>query len=863
MAAIKFIKRTVSLDGNSISEQLPASFFNGENTAHTFIIAAMRGGEAVTFPSNAGVSGTFLNANDAVVMVTGSVVDGAAVLTLSNNCYALTGRFTLTIDVNGATVYECQSRIKRRSSSTAYDPTGEISVAAIAAEIAAMRAATTAANTAATAANAATAAANNVNADISVIGGSARIEITDRNGTTKNVDVPDMSVPVAGIQAEISAEEARAMAEEARLEQLFTAPTQEAIDNWLNEHPEATTTVQDGSITPGKLAPALRDTYGEATIAFLHQQDSLCDTPANGFGSATVIHNDDACIIYDFGADTAQRVNAYLLSAGIHAVNAVIISHFHSDHATVAAVTAFVTACETNNISLANCTFYLPHVNIDWEQYVGTFKATAQSAESGIVSLLENKNIPYVYPSTEGQSVTVGGIKIAFYNVDSSYYANYYSWYYNEGNEDKAETNYNNFAMVAMLGIGSSNVLLSGDIMHPAQDAMAKLAKQADLIMVPHHGLNARESRDFVQNLNCRFAVLPAYWPGRFQSINVSLKPIAARCAEIGTLFTTLEDDVIIEITLAGMRPKDERLHGYRGEASGQKLYPGESLNDVGLGTFYVDRAAEAALILNWPEASGVKLGACKIESTPSASGIGVIQTAREIYMSRMYAASRKFENNAWSAWQLDKPMGGLDALSVADDVIPNNSDFNDYYMPGVSRVPSDASAATMSNCPYAASGKLIRLARTTAASNGYTMQMYIPSSSAQHIYTRNYNAGNFTDWKEFGLYETGTWTPHIYDNETKVLETTAQNYYKIGGLCFATFNITLSSALTISNVLLFRNLPFTFCWGGSFWCNAWGVGDEKDVRTVQPLSGSAVFRPNIKETFASGRTISGILIGI
>lgn len=33
----------------------------------------------------------------------------------------------------------------------------------------------------------------------------------------------------------------------------FAVPTQEAVDNWLNEHPEATTTVQDGSLTYKKL----------------------------------------------------------------------------------------------------------------------------------------------------------------------------------------------------------------------------------------------------------------------------------------------------------------------------------------------------------------------------------------------------------------------------------------------------------------------------------------------------------------------------------------------------------------------------------------------------------------------------------
>ena len=152
MAAIKYIKRTVALDGSSISEPLPASFFNSESSAHTFIIAGQRDGAAVAFTG--AVSAIFHNPNDVDVLLdTCSIVDGAAVVTLTDDCYALSGRFTLTIDVNGATVYECQSRIKRRSSGTAYDPNDELTVAALSAEIAAMRTATAAANTAATAAD--------------------------------------------------------------------------------------------------------------------------------------------------------------------------------------------------------------------------------------------------------------------------------------------------------------------------------------------------------------------------------------------------------------------------------------------------------------------------------------------------------------------------------------------------------------------------------------------------------------------------------------------------------------------------------------------------------------------------------------
>lgn len=147
MAAIKYIKRTVALDGNSVSDVLPESLFDGEQTAHMFIIAAVRDGESLAL--SGAVTGIFLNANDQQVPLTGSVTSGAATLTLSNACYHVTGRFTLTISVAGAVVYKATGRISRRSSTTAYDPSGIIpNLDEIQAEIAAMRTATANANTA-------------------------------------------------------------------------------------------------------------------------------------------------------------------------------------------------------------------------------------------------------------------------------------------------------------------------------------------------------------------------------------------------------------------------------------------------------------------------------------------------------------------------------------------------------------------------------------------------------------------------------------------------------------------------------------------------------------------------------------------
>ena len=68
------------------------------------------------------------------------------------------------------------------------------------------------------------------------------------------------------LQSNIDAERIRAEEEEARIESLFSAPTQEAVNLWLNEHPEATTTVQDESITEEKINSSLKEWIREGTV---------------------------------------------------------------------------------------------------------------------------------------------------------------------------------------------------------------------------------------------------------------------------------------------------------------------------------------------------------------------------------------------------------------------------------------------------------------------------------------------------------------------------------------------------------------------------------------------------------------------
>ena len=75
---------------------------------------------------------------------------------------------------------------------------------------------------------------------------------------TSDINKPISNATRAALNAKadvtaLENETARATSEEARIEALFTAPTQEAVNTWLDEHPEATTTVQDNSLTFTKL----------------------------------------------------------------------------------------------------------------------------------------------------------------------------------------------------------------------------------------------------------------------------------------------------------------------------------------------------------------------------------------------------------------------------------------------------------------------------------------------------------------------------------------------------------------------------------------------------------------------------------
>ena len=149
---MRYIKRTVDLNAMMKTEELPGSLFEGEALGHTFVIDAIKDKASQTLTGI--VTAAFeLDTCSATVELAGSIVSGAAVVTLTEACY-VPGRFTLTIyctaDGDRTALWQGKGRINKAGSGAAYDPDALIpNINELYAEIESMRAATVAANAAA------------------------------------------------------------------------------------------------------------------------------------------------------------------------------------------------------------------------------------------------------------------------------------------------------------------------------------------------------------------------------------------------------------------------------------------------------------------------------------------------------------------------------------------------------------------------------------------------------------------------------------------------------------------------------------------------------------------------------------------
>ena len=107
------LNRTVDLSSPILPEVLQAPLYEGEKNAHTFVIAAVQ--NKLPHPLSGSVVAYFERADGNTVRVEGETKDGAAILTLSPECYQ-TGVFYLAVmlisDGAQTVIYAASGRVK-------------------------------------------------------------------------------------------------------------------------------------------------------------------------------------------------------------------------------------------------------------------------------------------------------------------------------------------------------------------------------------------------------------------------------------------------------------------------------------------------------------------------------------------------------------------------------------------------------------------------------------------------------------------------------------------------------------------------------------------------------------------------------
>ena len=383
-----------------------------------------------------------------------------------------------------------------------------------------------------------------------------------------------------------------------------------------------------------------------ATLAMLSAPDAVSGDPDRGYSLCMVIYNKDFCVVYDHGNDSANRLLEYLRQNGVKKITAFVGSHYHSDHCTLAGVTTIL------NSGIPVEKWYLPNGAVSWDAFKGV---NYQAVQTSIKNAITAAGGVIVEPATEGMMVQVAdAVYLEFYNVAAPTIAGYYNYTLDEDLADTGNTNYNNFSMCARLRVGDKILALTGDIEQPAQDKMYPIVQGVDVIQIPHHGLNLRDSHAFIRSMGASVYLTAAYGVARFYRLQYLSNAMLHRAYMSGASLSTLSGKTI------------EMVFGYNGcyvttrgiptpaGTFGESIPAGSDLNnykEIGF-TGYVQNASVAAGVANLPSPSGGRLWviAANQNSQPGGSLVQIYLPA--FSYAHPDLAIRMLYDGEWKPWK-------------------------------------------------------------------------------------------------------------------------------------------------------------------------------------------------------------------
>lgn len=275
----------------------------------------------------------------------------------------------------------------------------------------------------------------------------------------------------------------------------FGLPTDEqtetAINAWLEDHPEATTTVQDGAISPSKLNTELYRTYKQSGSVLYF----FPDLSGGGYsGNCFLVVTPTKTILFDCGPTSdwsAIRDYFYnLYNAGIFSnIDYIVISHYHYDH--IENLDSIL-----STFPHSNCHAYIP-LNPE-----GYSSQNVSANRANVISALTTNNVEY----TEVSEETVISIDNDFASIELfNSTVEDYTYYQTE-----CPSIYNNFSMIALFKCGNIYAMFPGDIQRDAQIRIVNTRELPRLFLycVHHHGIQNDDYRPYLEMIDPEYSVI-------------------------------------------------------------------------------------------------------------------------------------------------------------------------------------------------------------------------------------------------------------------------------------------------------------------------------------------------------------------
>lgn len=352
-------------------------------------------------------------------------------------------------------------------------------------------------------------------------------------------------------------------------------------------------------------------------------------------GDCYLIKTDNKNILIDLGVVTGiPNLITWLGANNIFKIDYVIITHYDVDH--IANVTG-LTNLINSNINIKDATFLLPPL-LDFSKTVGD-TTVYQNLQNSFINILNENNIA-IQHLTENQEISLNNDnKLKFYNLNPSYYDEYYTITENDAGISGTSTNFNNFSVVTLLTSCENKILFTGDIQKPAEANLVNIIKNIDVLEMPHHGVNVITDENFKYNLFPKIAMM-------CNTVNTLVgRSLYTYLKQVNTKIYTTNESGTIHITSKNKKIDIETIDGIQSSPINTAILNNDDLdNFVHNGSYFY---SGLYTLQNSPVANAIsfRLDVIEIENTRCYQYLYANAVDQLVY-------TRHRHGGGWSQWQ-------------------------------------------------------------------------------------------------------------------------------------------------------------------------------------------------------------------